>query len=201
MMTQVAPPAAAPALRHSPTGVVTRDRTHTALKSAPITSKSICAGTNVPDVKGPGFLQSSPHGPDRHWYAIIMTTVQSVSFDDERVLEHLEEATDDELDALPFGVIGFDSQGVVRRYNAFESKAAGLSIQRVVGNDLFTVVAPCMNNYLVAQRFEDAADDGSRLDATIDYVLTLRMRPVKVKLRLLAPPGATTRYVVVHRRD
>ncbi|MEO8038659.1 MAG: phosphonate transporter [Betaproteobacteria bacterium] len=130
-----------------------------------------------------------------------MTTVQSVSFDDERVLAHLEEAIDGELDALPFGVIGFDSQGVVRRYNAFESKAAGLSIQRVVGNDLFTVVAPCMNNYLVAQRFEDAADDSSRLDATIDYVLTLRMRPVKVKLRLLAQPGATTRYVLVQRRD
>ena len=80
---------------------------------------------------------------------------------------------------------------MVRRYNAFESKAAGLSLQRVIGNDLFTVVAPCMNNYLVAQRFEDAAEGGSRLDATIDYVLTLRMRPTKVKLRLLAQPGAS----------
>ncbi|RYH14512.1 MAG: phosphonate transporter, partial [Alphaproteobacteria bacterium] len=98
-----------------------------------------------------------------------------------------------------FGVIGFDAGTAVRRYNAFESKAAGLSPQRVLGHALFAVVAPCMNNYLVAQRFEDAAADGSELDATIDYVLTLRMRPVKVRLRLLAAPGAAYRYVLVQR--
>jgi hypothetical protein len=33
----------------------------------------------------------------------------------------------------------------------------------------------------------------------IDYVLTLRMRPVKVKLRLLAGKGQTMRYVLVER--
>jgi hypothetical protein len=31
-------------------------------------------------------------------------------------------------------------------------------------------------------------------------VLTLRMRPVKVKLRLLAAPGSGTRYVLVQRK-
>lgn len=103
------------------------------------------------------------------------------------------------LDALDFGVIGFDNETVVRRYNEFESKAAGLSPQRVLGQLLFTAVAPCMNNFLVAQRFEDALESGSVLDATIDYVLTLRMRPVKVELRLLAAPGAATRYVLVNR--
>ena len=56
-----------------------------------------------------------------------------------------------------------------------------------------------MNNFLVAQLFEDAAAEGSALDATIDFVLTLRMRPIKVKLRLLAEPGATVRYVLVLR--
>lgn len=111
-------------------------------------------------------------------------------------LARLDDAT---LDALPFGVIGFDAAGIVRRYNAFESKAAGLSLERVIGNPLFTVVAPCMNNFLVAQRFDDAAQEGLALDATIDYVLTLRMRPVKVKLRLLASPGAPLRHVLVQR--
>ncbi|OYW26611.1 MAG: phosphonate transporter, partial [Methyloversatilis sp. 12-65-5] len=62
------------------------------------------------------------------------------------------------------------------------------------------VVAPCMNNFMIAQRFDDAQQDGSALDDTIDYVLTLRMRPVKVKLRLLARPGSDLRYVLVHRQ-
>lgn len=128
-----------------------------------------------------------------------MSTMISVTFADEHLLPCLQEATDSEIDLLDFGVIGFDEGGVVRHYNAFESRAAGLSLAKVIGHPLFTVVAPCMNNYLVAQRFEDAAEQGEPLDATIDYVLTLRMRPVKVRLRLLAAPGAAMRYVLVHR--
>ena len=128
-----------------------------------------------------------------------MTTTQLFSFAEADLQPRLDRCTDAELDALDFGVIGFDAEGRVRRYNRFESHAAGLSPQRVLGFPLFSVVAPCMNNYLVAQRFEDAQAAGQALDATIDYVLTLRMRPVKVRLRLLAAPAATTRYVLVCR--
>lgn len=130
-----------------------------------------------------------------------MSTPVSLSFDDERLLNTLVQTTDIELDALEFGVIGFDAEGVVRTYNTFESKCAGLTVDRVKGQAMFTVVAPCMNNYLVAQRFEDASTSGIALDVTIDYVLTLRMRPVKVKLRLLAEPGAAMRFVLVLRRS
>ena len=105
----------------------------------------------------------------------------------------------DSLDALEFGVIGFDAETNVTHYNAFEARAAGLSPQRVLGQPLFTLVAPCMNNFMVAQRFEDAAQAGTALDETLDYVLTLRMRPVKVKLRLLAGVERGTRFVLVQR--
>ena len=104
------------------------------------------------------------------------------------------------LDALEFGVIGFGPDTAVRDYNALESKMAGLSRERVIGHPLFTVVAPCMNNFMVAQRFEDAAAAGLALDFTLDYVLTLRMRPVKVQLRLLAGPHAERRFVLVNRK-
>ena len=129
-----------------------------------------------------------------------MSTLLSLTFEDPALSEALTRCTGSELDALDFGVIGFDAEGVVQAYNAFESKCAGLSIERVKGHPLFTVVASCMNNFLVAQRFEDAVHAGTGLDATIDYVLTLRMRPVKVKLRLLAEPGAALRFVLVQRR-
>jgi photoactive yellow protein len=129
-----------------------------------------------------------------------MSTVQAVSFSDAALLAELDRHSNEDLDALDFGVIGIDEAGVVRRYNSFESKAAGLSPQRVLGQPLFTVVAPCMNNFMVAQRFEDARTSATTLDAEIDYVLTLRMRPVKVKLRLLAAPGGANRYVLVQRQ-
>jgi len=113
---------------------------------------------------------------------------------------HLATLRDADLDALDFGVIGFDLDTIVCRYNQVESQEAGLSPQRVLGQPLFTNVAPCMNNFMVAQRFEDAQEHGTLLDATIDYVLTLRMRPIKVALRLIALPGATVRYVLVRRQ-
>ena len=128
-----------------------------------------------------------------------MSTTHAVSFSDVALHAELDRCSNDELDALDFGVIGIDPTGLVKRYNSFESKAAGLSSQRVLEQPLFTVVAPCMNNFMVAQRFEDALANGDPLDTVIDYVLTLRMRPVKVKLRLLAAPEGATRYVLVQR--
>jgi photoactive yellow protein len=128
-----------------------------------------------------------------------MNEVLTLAFGQSDVLNRLAAMEPAELDALDFGVIGFDAATEVHRYNSMESKLAGLSPARVLGQPLFTAVAPCMNNFLVAQRFEDAAAEGSALDVTIDYVFTLRMRPVKVKLRLLAAPGAALRYVLVHR--
>lgn len=107
----------------------------------------------------------------------------------------LDAAPRESLDALPFGVIGFGSDGTVELYSAAESRMAGLSPDRVVGKHLFTVVAPCMNNYMVAQRFQDEPE----LDATIDYVLTLRMRPTPVKMRLLKKADAPRRYLLIQR--
>ena len=127
-------------------------------------------------------------------------TTATPTFDAPGLAGLLDACSPEALDALDFGVIAFDAETIVRRYNATESQAAGLSPQRVLGEPLFTNVAPCMNNFMVAQRFEDAADQGSALDDTIDYVLTLRMRPIKVKLRLLASPSGAYRYVLVQRR-
>jgi photoactive yellow protein len=112
----------------------------------------------------------------------------------------LSQMRESELDELDFGVIGFDAATLVKCYNEHESKLAGLSKQRVIDQPLFTAVAPCMNNFLVAQRFEDAAVASEPLDITIDYVLTLRMRPVKVKMRLLASPGKPLKYILIKRQ-
>ena len=129
-----------------------------------------------------------------------MENVMFTAFEGVDTMVLLGGANEVTLDGLDFGVIGFDAACTVCRFNTFESKAAGLSVERVVGKHLFNVVAPCMNNFLVAQRFEEAAQAASPLDVTIDYVLTLKMRPTKVKLRLLATPGAELRYVLVQRK-
>lgn len=128
-----------------------------------------------------------------------MTNVLSVGRADSRLLAALEALDDGGLDRLGFGVIGFDAETRICRYNHHESRGTGLTPSDVLGHQLFTDIAQCMNNYLVAQRFEDASAAGEPLDATIDYVLTWRIKPCKVTLRMLSDPAVATRYLVLHR--
>lgn len=108
------------------------------------------------------------------------------------ILDAADPAT---IDAAPFGIVAMDTSGVVTAYNRYESALSGLSAARVLGQHFFSAVAPCTNNFLVAQRFESE----SVLDAEIDYVFTLKMRPTKVKLRLLKGAGGSRMYLLVAR--
>lgn len=98
-------------------------------------------------------------------------------------------------DRLPFGVIGLDAAGITRVYNETEARMAGLNQEKVLGTSFFDAVAQCMNNFMVAQRFEDEPE----LDATIPFVLTLRMRPTPVRLRLLASSSSPLRFILIDR--
>ncbi len=107
----------------------------------------------------------------------------------------LDAATAEALDLLPFGVIGLDAEGTAVAYNATESRLAGLRPERVLGRPFFLAIGVCMNNYLVAQRLADEPE----LDAILPYVLTFRMRPTPVRLRLLRHPGVARRFLLIER--
>ena len=98
-------------------------------------------------------------------------------------------------DDLPFGVVGIDEAGITIIYNETEARMAGLNPSQVMGSRFFDEIAQCMNNFMVAQRFEDEPE----LDATIPYVLTLRMRPTRVRMRLLASRAAPLRFILIER--
>jgi photoactive yellow protein len=100
------------------------------------------------------------------------------------------------FDDLAFGLIVMDRSGVVQWYNSFESSRAGIARDQVVGRHLFEAVGPCMNNYLVAQRFIDEPS----LDDFLDYVFTFRMVPTPVRLRLIAQRESARQYVAVVNR-
>ncbi|MDE2368135.1 MAG: phosphonate transporter [Burkholderiales bacterium] len=121
-------------------------------------------------------------------------------FDAADALTRIAELADEDFDALDYGVIAFNGDGIVLRYSAYESAQTGLDPAEVRGLHVFTSLAQCMNNYLVAQRFEDSAAAGVPLDETIDYVLTWRMRPTKVRLRMLARPGLAQRLLLLRHR-
>ncbi len=117
-----------------------------------------------------------------------------MTFDDVPMIEMLSTMEEAALDGLPFGVIGLDGENMVEHYNAHEERYSGLPRSVVMGRQFFFDVAPCMNNYMVAERLEEAP-----LDVTLPYVLTFRMRPTPVRLRLLRASEAPRRWVLVAR--
>ncbi len=118
-----------------------------------------------------------------------------MTFDDPALPQALNAMSEAELDALAFGAVGLDAEGRVDRYNAHEERSSGLPRDHVVGRHFFFDVAPCMNNYMVAERLEEDA----ALDVTMPYVLTFRMRPTPVRLRLIRAPAVARRWVLVAR--
>jgi photoactive yellow protein len=107
----------------------------------------------------------------------------------------LDRADSTFIDNLPFGVIGFSDSTIVEIYSATESRNARLRPETVIGQPLFLSIAQCMNNFLVSQRF----DDEPQLDAVIDYVLTYRMRPTPVRMRLIRQQDLRRRFLLIQR--
>jgi photoactive yellow protein len=125
-------------------------------------------------------------------------SLNDIHFSDADLFAGLEAAIADptRFDELDFGLVAMDPDGTVVAYNRHESEASGISPDQCIGLNFFSDVAPCTNNYLLAGRFEEEAN----LDVTIDYVFTLKMRPTRVKLRLLKGEKSSHQYLLVQRR-
>ena len=116
-----------------------------------------------------------------------------MNFDSPTLLTELENATAAALDTADFGIVRMKSDGAALAYNPYESRLSGLSPEGVFGKNFFTQIAPCTNNFMVAERYNAPG----ALDATLDYVFTYKMKPTKVRLRLLKRAGATEQYLAV----
>lgn len=119
------------------------------------------------------------------------------------VLEGLCAADGAALDTLDFGVIGFGAaaDATVQRDNRTDSLGAGLALDGVLGRPLFSEVAQCMHNDLVAQRFEDALADGTALDDQLPHVAALRLHAAHAAHVGGAAPAGCARAAVALRAD
>ncbi|MCY0989148.1 PAS domain-containing protein [Nannocystis sp. ILAH1] len=119
-----------------------------------------------------------------------------MNFDSPTLLADLEQASASELDDVALGVVRMDRDGVVLSFSRRESQLSGLSPQSVVGRNFFIEVAPCTNNFMVAERYAESGE----LDERIDYVFTYRMKPRPVRLRMLKRADGGEQYLVVTER-
>lgn len=111
----------------------------------------------------------------------------------------LDEANDEELDQLPFGVVGIDREGRTCRYNQFEANLALFQPSEVIGRAFFGEIGRCMDNAMVAGRIAQAVQRNEPLDASLDYVIAFRSAKTKARLRLLHAPSSPTSYLLLER--
>jgi photoactive yellow protein len=119
-----------------------------------------------------------------------------VDFETQHLATLLDEVDLKLFDELPFGLIAMDRLGDVIWYNRYESQRAGLDKEKILGRNFFEAVAPCTNNYLIAQRYVDE----DQLDEVLDFVFTFRMAPTLVRLRMMSVAGSPRQYLAVTPR-
>ena len=112
-------------------------------------------------------------------------------------ISHLSTLSDEELDALPYGVIGIDDEGVIIRYNATEANFSNHTANQVLGKSFFTQVAPCTNNRLVYGAFKEGMSSGS-LDMKIPYTFTYVMKPTNVVIHMVRCQDTRTNWLLIH---
>lgn len=118
----------------------------------------------------------------------------------------LDQRSDAELDSLPFGVIGLDPDGVILRYNLYESRLARLDRNQVVGKNFFLQIAPCTRNEQFEGRFRafvaagGVARDGSATER-FAFVFDFRFGAQDVAVDIVRAGTSDRYYLLINRRS
>lgn len=85
-------------------------------------------------------------------------------------VENLLQLGPADYDRLPFGFITVDRDGVIQRFNAFETAYSGMREEDVLGRSFFQDVAPCTSVRDFEGRFRSMIEGGEDGVARFRYV-------------------------------
>lgn len=102
------------------------------------------------------------------------------NFNDPALPEWLDNHQETDFDQLSFGVVQMNHDGVITAYNQPLSDLAGVSKENAMGKHFFTQIAPCTNNFMVAEKYKQ-----DLLDEVMPYMFTYITAPTPVELRLI----------------
>jgi photoactive yellow protein len=117
----------------------------------------------------------------------------------ETVLESIDGLVNAQLDALPFGAIQLDLDGMILQFNEYEANLSNRRAPDTVGRNFFREVAPCTNVREFYGRFKEGVELGE-LNAAFDYRFEFRMAPRNVRVTLYYSAPTSTVWVFVQER-
>lgn len=108
----------------------------------------------------------------------------------------IDSMTENELDQLPLGAIQLNTEGIVLKFNAYESKLANLRKDRVIGKNFFKEVAPCTDVQEFYGRFREGVTQ-KNLHVNFRYHFAFRQNPRDVTVTLFYSGITDTVWVFV----
>ena len=108
---------------------------------------------------------------------------------------------EDAIDALPFGLIGVDDAGTIEQYNAYESRLARLSKERVIGRNFFRDVAPCTAVRDFEGRFKTFVAAGGNGSESFDFTFSFPFGLQRVNITFLRSTKSPGVKILVNRYD
>ncbi len=108
-----------------------------------------------------------------------------MDFNQTDLAKTLKSSSDQELNSATFGIVRLQPGGAVSFYNQYEADLAGIPASDALGKNFFTEIAPCTNNFMVANKYQTADESSANIDETIDYMFTYKLKPTNVTLRIL----------------
>ncbi len=112
----------------------------------------------------------------------------------------IDSMTESELDQLPHGAIQLSTDGIVLKFNAYESKLANLEKKRVIGKDFFKEEAPCTDVQEFYGRFCTGVVE-KNLHVNFRYHFAFRQNPRDVTVTLFYSGITDTVWVFVKPLD
>lgn len=113
-------------------------------------------------------------------------------------VEDLSELGAPFLERLPYGVIRLDSQDRVIAYNMDESRRSRLPLEQVIGQPVFTKIAPCTNVQEMAGWVAVARGRGLAARRKLQFVFKFHFGQELVDVGLVFDPRAGNVHILVH---
>lgn len=121
-----------------------------------------------------------------------------IDFGDPNLASRMDEMTQQELDALPFGVLKLDGDGRIVGYNQIEAEIAEVDLARQINHNFFTEIAPCMDNPFFRGRFEEGIRTGG-LALDFEFETDMDPRAEHIRSRMLTSNTPNQYWVVIKR--
>ena len=111
--------------------------------------------------------------------------------------EDLLSLTQDEVDALPFGLITLDPDGTIVAYNKAESELSGLDPGRVLGRNFFEQIAPCTAVKEFAGLYREMVSSGTTQSWEFNFLFRFAAGDKRVHIQLAYFPEQQRGLIMV----